>query len=67
MPKAVVTADSFDWGGDRAANTCPWSETVIYESPRARPEHAAKRSCRPKRGTFAALATPSSTTCKSSA
>ena len=31
MPKAVVTVDRFDWGGDRAPRT-PWSDTVIYET-----------------------------------
>ena len=31
MPKAVVTADTFDWAGDRAPRV-PWSDTVIYET-----------------------------------
>ena len=31
VPKAVVTADSFDWGDDRPPRT-PWSDTVIYEA-----------------------------------
>ena len=31
MPKAVVTAESFDWGDDRPPRT-PWSDTVIYET-----------------------------------
>lgn len=30
MPKAVVTADGFEWGGQAAPRT-PWSKTVIYE------------------------------------
>ena len=30
MPKAVVTDEYFDWGGDRLPNI-PWSDTVIYE------------------------------------
>src|SRR5690606_4410397 len=31
MPKAVVTADAFDWGDDRRPEV-PWTETVIYET-----------------------------------
>ena len=31
VSKAVVTAESFDWGDDRAPRI-PWSETVIYEA-----------------------------------
>jgi isoamylase len=31
MPKAVVTAESFDWGDDRPPRT-PWGDTVIYET-----------------------------------
>lgn len=54
MPKAVVTDEYFDWGGDRLPNI-PWSDTVIYEMhlrgfTRLRqdiPEH--------DRGTFGAL------------
>jgi len=29
-PKAVVTNDAFDWGGDRAVRV-PWHDTVLYE------------------------------------
>jgi glycogen operon protein len=31
VPKAVVTADAFDWGEDRPLRT-PWSDTVVYEA-----------------------------------
>jgi glycogen operon protein len=31
VPKAVVTADNFDWGDDRPPRTS-WSDTVIYEA-----------------------------------
>jgi isoamylase len=30
MPKGVVVADRFDWGGDQPPRV-PWSDTVIYE------------------------------------
>ncbi|HUR41052.1 MAG TPA: glycogen debranching protein GlgX [Verrucomicrobiae bacterium] len=30
LPKAVVVAETFDWGDDRAPRT-PWSDTVVYE------------------------------------
>jgi glycogen operon protein len=31
VPKAVVTADQFDWGEDHAPRI-PWTDTVIYEA-----------------------------------
>ncbi|HWW20005.1 MAG TPA: glycogen debranching protein GlgX [Steroidobacteraceae bacterium] len=31
MPKAVVTAEQFDWGEDKPPRV-PWSDTVIYEA-----------------------------------
>jgi isoamylase len=31
MPKAVVTAESFEWGDDRPPRT-PWGDTVVYET-----------------------------------
>jgi isoamylase len=58
MPKAVVTDNFFDWGGDRPPRV-PWHETVIYEMHvrgftqlrQDLPEH--------DRGTFGALGHPS--------
>jgi isoamylase len=57
IPKAVVTADTFDWGDDRPPNT-QWSKTIIYEMhvrgmTMRRPDIPAN-----ERGTFAALADP---------
>ncbi len=57
VPRSVVVADDFDWGGDRRPGT-PWTQTVIYEAhlkgltmthPDV-PEHL--------RGTYAGLAHP---------
>jgi len=31
MPKAVVTADRFDWGDDKPPRTS-WTDTIIYET-----------------------------------
>jgi isoamylase len=57
MVKAVVTADSFDWAGDRPPNV-PWSDTVIYEA-HIRGLSVLRPDLRPReRGTFAALAEP---------
>ena len=57
MPKCVVTADSFDWDGDRRPNT-PWSETVIYEAHVKGLTALLEEVSPPERGTFAALAHP---------
>jgi isoamylase len=57
MVKAVVTADSFDWAGDRPPNV-PWSDTVIYEA-HIRGLSILRPDLRPReRGTLAALAEP---------
>jgi len=57
MPKSVVTADAFDWDGDRRPNT-PWSETVIYEA-HVKGLTALLEEVGPKdRGTFASLSHP---------
>jgi len=54
VPKAVVTAEQFDWGEDQAPRT-PWTDTVIYEAHlrglTMRLEGIAER----ERGTAAAL------------
>ena len=57
MPKSVVTADSFDWDGDRRPNT-PWSETVIYEAHVKGLTALLEEISPPERGTFAALSHP---------
>ncbi len=57
MPKSVVTADSFDWAGDRRPNT-PWSETVIYEAHVKGLTALLEEVSPPERGTFAALSHP---------
>ena len=57
MPKAVVTANAFDWSSDTRPNT-PWSDTVIYEC-HVRGLTALFDAVRPpERGTFAALSHP---------
>ena len=57
MVKAVVTADSFDWAGDRPPNV-PWSDTMIYEA-HIRGLSILRPDLRPReRGTFAALTEP---------
>jgi isoamylase len=58
MPKAVVSADVFDWGDDRPPNI-PWSQTVIYEL-HVRGMTMRRHDIRAnERGTFAALGDPS--------
>ena len=55
MPKAVVSANAFDWGDDRRPDHA-WSDTVIYE---AHPRGFTMRRedlLPPDRGTFTALA-----------
>jgi isoamylase len=60
IPKCVVTDPSFEWEGDGLLNT-PWNKTVIYEL------HVKGFTARHpeveegKRGTYAAIATPSVT------
>ena len=58
IPKCVVTDPSFEWEGDELLNT-PWNETVIYELHvkgfTARHQEVEEG----KRGTYAAIATPS--------
>jgi isoamylase len=57
MPKAVVTANAFDWTGDVRPNT-PWSETVIYEA-HVKGLTKLLEDCQPnERGTYAALSHP---------
>ena len=57
MPKAVVTAGTFDWGDDRRPNV-PWSETVIYEA-HVKGLTQLMEAVRPReRGTYAALGHP---------
>jgi glycogen operon protein len=58
MIKAVVSSDTFDWRDDRPPNV-PWSDTVIYEA-HLRGLTMLRDDLRPReRGTFAALADPS--------
>jgi glycogen operon protein len=57
VPRSVVVADDFDWGGDRRPEV-PWSETVIYEAhvrglSRMHPDVPQEL-----RGTYAGLAHP---------
>ncbi|MFN3522002.1 MAG: glycogen debranching protein GlgX [Phenylobacterium sp.] len=58
MPKAVVTANSFDWSADQRPNT-PWSETVIYECHVRGMTRLLEEVTPPERGAFAALSHPS--------
>jgi isoamylase len=57
MPKAVVTADRFDWTGDVLPRV-PWSETVIYEAHTKGLTQLLEDAPVPERGTFASLAHP---------
>ena len=57
MPKSMVTADPFDWSGDRRPNT-PWSDTVIYECHVRGLTMLLEEVRPPVRGTFAALTHP---------
>ena len=57
MPKAVVTAEGFDWTGDVRPNT-PWSETVIYEAHVKGLTRLLEDAAPAERGTFAALSHP---------
>jgi isoamylase len=57
MPKAVVTADAFDWSGDVRPNT-PWSETIIYEAHVKGLTKLLEEAAPTERGTFAALSHP---------
>src|SRR3984885_12290408 len=55
MPKAVVTAESFDWGDARPPPT-PWGDTVIYETHLRRltmPHGAGPARMRATSGAFA--------------
>ncbi len=55
MPKAVVSAETFDWGDDRPPNV-PWADTIIYEA-HLRGLTMLREDARPQaRGTFAGLA-----------
>ncbi len=57
MPKAVVTADAFDWSGDKRPHT-PWSETIIYEAHAKGLTKLLEEVTPNERGTFAALSHP---------
>jgi len=57
MPKAVVTADAFDWSEDRRPRT-PWSETIIYEAHAKGLTKLLDEVTPNERGTFAALSHP---------
>src|SRR5215510_4012260 len=57
MIKAVVTADSFQWGDDRPPNV-PWSDTVIYEMHVRGFSMQHPELRRPERGTLGALGDP---------
>ena len=57
MPKAVVTADAFDWTGDRRPEV-PWADTVIYEAHVRGFTMRREELLPPERGSFAALADP---------
>jgi glycogen operon protein len=57
MPKAVVTAESFDWAGDVRPRT-PWSKTVIYEAHVKGLTKLLEDVPPAERGTFAALSHP---------
>ena len=58
MPKAVISADNFDWGDDHPPRV-PWSDTVIYELHVR--GFTRRRSDLPSalQGTFAGLGHPS--------
>ncbi|SNS54089.1 glycogen operon protein [Noviherbaspirillum humi] len=57
MPKAVVTADAFNWHDDKPPRT-PWERTVIYEA-HVRGLTMRAEAIHPRlRGTFAGLADP---------
>ena len=57
MPKAVVTANSFDWSQDQRPRT-PWSDTVIYEAHVKGLTKLLEDVPVRQRGTYAALAHP---------
>jgi glycogen operon protein len=57
VPKAVVTAEAFDWTGDVRPNT-PWSKTVIYEAHVKGMTKLLEDVAPTERGTFAALSHP---------
>jgi isoamylase len=57
MPKAIVTADDFDWGEDHRPRT-PWRYTSIYELHVRGFTKLLKEARERDRGSFAALAHP---------
>ena len=57
MPKAIVSANAFDWTGDVRPNT-PWAETVIYEAHVKGLTYLLDDVSPPERGTYAALSHP---------
>ena len=57
MPKAVVTANSFDWSQDVRPKT-PWSDTVIYEAHVKGLTKLLEDVPERQRGTYAALSHP---------
>lgn len=57
MPKAVVTAEAFDWTGDIRPNT-PWPDTVIYEAHVKGLTRLLQDVPSAERGTYSALAHP---------
>jgi isoamylase len=58
VAKGMVVSEDFNWGDDRPPNV-PWSDTVIYEAHLKGLTHL-RTDLRPReRGTFAALADPS--------
>ncbi len=56
MPKAVVSADHFDWAGDHPPRI-PWSDTVIYEMHLRGFTKLRQDVLEHDRGTFGALGT----------
>ena len=56
MPKAVISADHFDWAGDHPPRV-PWSETVIYETHVRGFTKRRHEIFEHDRGTFGALGT----------
>jgi glycogen operon protein len=60
VPKAVVTADHFDWAGDRPPRV-PWAETVIYELHVRGFTRLMEQLPAAQRGTCAALGHPAVT------
>lgn len=57
LPRAVVSADTFDWGDDRPPRT-PWSQTSIYEMHVRGFTMRCPQLPEAVRGTFAALGHP---------